>query len=1005
MNKSLLNTDNKNLNRKVLYLTLKYLLTAGLVFPAIAMAQDQDANEVDAEEGLLEEVVVTGFRHSIKMARDAKMGSDAISDSLMAEDIGKSTDENIAEALNRVTGITIQGADGIGQTVTVRGIDPNLNLIQLNGVTLGSADDGRAVDLSTYSADMLSQIEVLKTSNASQNEGSLGGTINLTTARPLARKENRYTGEVQWRSTNFDGGNDYKLSLGAIHKFSDERWGIAATVVSDNQYRRTDTYTTFDWRIDSYVDPTSLQTGETLPGRVYGAQPRFSVQQVRGVDRENFNANVVLQFQPTDSVDLYLDVSVANLDITTDFYQLQGKNWHANNPTAGNGGNPGRPLPGTAILDEENQTFIFSQSRRIASLNQARYTEEERDTVTATLGGIFNLSDRLTMDARLNSMQLEQSFPVWQQVNFQGVPTNTPNDPLSGFSCGVEVDLPSNDPTPGGTQVGARDMCATLYGAWWPIDNPELGPLLNQVRVPGREVKDEATSFFLDFNYNLDKGWLSSLEFGGKWSEQTKDRFSTSVGISAKSTPGYEDVIPIAEMSKPFPFSDNWLGPEIRPGQRGSWIVPDIDQVFAALFPDGVPPVQPNPIETWQASEDVWATYVQLNFASDDDRWSGNVGLRYVDTQVGGIGTSGYTFRSVYPTYFELDPDTDCSSIAGNVCFVEVPVEEEKSYSEFLPSFTLNYMLKDDMMLRFAATKTMARPTFNQIRPNGNVNIPSSGGGFETTFKGGNTQLDPLVSNNFDISWEWYFGESGLVSAALFYKDLKNFVFESTQLRQFPNPIDPPGGLLRDESQGIDEATGQFPIADVISTIPVNGATAEILGLELSYQQNFDMLPGFWGGFGTVLNYTYTDSEADYTDAEGEIDPYAGYPFLNTSKHSVNATAFWENDRASFRLAYTWRDGYLVSPTQLQMSTWANSRESLDFSFSFQINKWLALTGAAVNLTDFSPSQYQTIAFVNSNQPGVTPEGNAFSGSVYDQRTNNLQYYGRNYRLGLRITF
>jgi len=985
--------------------SLACAISIALAMPAMTFAQDTDQSVSDEGEGVLEEVVVTGFKQSIKMARDAKMGSDSISDSLMAEDIGKSTDENIAEALNRVTGITIQGADGIGTTVTVRGMDPNLNLIQLNGVTLGSADDGRSVDLSTYSADMLSQIEVVKTSAASHNEGSLGGTINLTTARPLERKTNRYTGEIQWRSTDFDGENDYKLSLGAIHKFKDERWGIAATIVSDTQYRRADAFTTFNWRVDSYLDPTSLQTGETLPGRVYGAQPRFSVQQIRGVDRENFNANVVLQFQPSDSVDLYLDVSVANLDVATDFYQLQGKNWHANNPTAGNGGNPGRPLPGTAILDEESQTFIFSQSRRIASLNQARYTEEERDTLTATLGGTFDLSDRLTMDARLNSMELEQSFPVWQQVNFQGVPTNTPTDPPSGFSCGVAVDLPSNDPNPDGTQFGERDQCATLYGAWWPIDNPELGPRLGQVRVPGREVTDKATSFFLDFHQDLDKGWLSSIEYGGKWSEQTKDRFATSVGISAGSTPGYEGDIMIAEMSQPFPFSDDWLGSEIAPGQRGSWIVPDIDQVFAALFPDGIPPTQPNPIQTWKASEEVWAAYAQLNFASDDDRWSGNVGVRYVDTQITGDGTSGYTFRSTYPTYFEIDPDTDCSSIAGNVCFVEVPTHETNDYSEFLPSFTLNHLLRDDMMLRFAATKTMARPTFNQIRPNGDVNIPSSGGGFETTFRGGNTLLEPLVSTNFDISWEWYFGESGLLSAALFYKDLKDFVFESTQLRQFPNPIDPPGGLLRDESQGIDEATGQFPIADVISTIPVNGASAEILGLELSYQQNFDMLPGFWGGFGTVLNYTYSDSEADYTDTEGEIDPYAGYPFLNTSEHSVNATLFWENERASFRMAYTWRDDYLVSPTELQMSTWANSFESLDFSFSFQITEKLSLTGAAVNLTDFSPSQYQTIAFVNANQPGVTPEGNAFSGSVYDQRRNYLQYYGRNYRLGLRIAF
>jgi TonB-dependent receptor len=1005
MKQSAQNTHGTKPQRKALYVALKYLLTAGLVMPGIALAQDQADNDAaEGEEAILEEVIVTGLRQSIRMARDAKLSSDAVSDSIMAEDIGKSTDENIAEALNRITGITIQSADGIGSTVTVRGIDPNLNLIQLNGVTLGSSDDGRAVDLSTYSADMLSQIEVVKTSSAKQNEGSLGGTVNLTTARPLDRRDNRYTGEVQWRSTDFDGKDDYKLSLGLIQKFGDERWGIAATIVSDNQYRRADAFTTFDWRIDSYVDPTSLQTGETLPGRVYGAQPRFSVQQVRGVDRENFNANVVLQFQPTDSVDLFLDVSMANLDVTTDFYQLQGKNWHANNPTANNGGNPGRPLPGTAILDEESQTFIFSQSRRIASLNQARYTEETRDSLTATLGGTFNFTDRLTMDVRLNHMELEQDFPVWQQVNFQGVPNNTPTDPPSGFSCGVAVDLPSNDPNPGGTQFGERDQCATLYGAWWPIDNPEYGPLLGQVRVPGREVKDEANSFFIDFNQVLDKGLLSSIDYGAKWSDQSKDRFATSQGISASSAPGYEGPMVIGDYSNPFPFSDNWLGPEIAPGQRGSWLVPDIDKVFAALFPGGVPETQPDPIQTWDVSEEVWAAYAQLNFASSTGRWSGNLGVRYVDTQIEGNGSSGYTFRNVWPTYFEIDPDTDCSSVSGNTCFVLVPVSEKHDYSEFLPSFTFNYMLKDDQMLRFAATKTMARPTFNQIRPNGDVNIPSSGGGFEPTFKGGNTLLEPLVSTNFDISWEWYFGESGLVSAAVFYKDLKDFVFESTQLRRFPNPIDPPGGLLRDESQGVDE-TGQFPIADVISTVPVNGASAEILGIELSYQQNFDMLPGFWGGFGTLLNYTYTDSEGDYIDAEGEMDPYEKYPFLNTSENSVNATVFWENERASFRLAYSWRDEFLVSPTQLQMSTWSNSIESLDFSFTFQITDWLAITGAAVNLTDFAPSQYQTIAFVNANQPGVTPEGNALSGSVYDQRRNYLQYYGRNYRLGFRVTF
>jgi TonB-dependent receptor len=211
------------------------VVLTGAFAPQIAAAQEGDAAP-------MEEIIATGYRSSIIAAREAKRMSESISDSIMSEDIGKSTDENIAEALNRVTGITIQGEAGIGQTVTVRGLDPNLNLVSLNGVVLGSADDGRSVDLSAYSADMLSQIEVVKTASASQNEGSLGGAVNLTTVRPLARNWERITGEVQWRSTDFDGDDDFKASVGLSQKFADDRFGIAATIIQDNQFRRADLF-------------------------------------------------------------------------------------------------------------------------------------------------------------------------------------------------------------------------------------------------------------------------------------------------------------------------------------------------------------------------------------------------------------------------------------------------------------------------------------------------------------------------------------------------------------------------------------------------------------------------------------------------------------------------------------------------------------------------------------------------------------------------------------------
>ena len=456
--------------------------------------------------------------------------------------------------------------------------------------------------------------------------------------------------------------------------------------------------------------------------------------------------------------------------------------------------------------------------------------------------------------------------------------------------------------------------------------------------------------------------------------------------------------IPISQFSNPFPFSDPWLGGEAAPGQVTRWIVPDIQASFDFLFPSGVPGTNPNPLQTWDITEEVVALYAMANFQGFEGRLSGNIGVRYVDTQLDALGNSGITFRPPRPTYFTL-LDSDCTSITGGNCFVETGVNESKDYQEFLPSLNLTFDATDDMLVRFGLSTTMARPSFDDLRPGGNLDIRS----FEaSSFRGGNPLLEPLVSDNIDVSWEWYFGDSNLLAAAVFYKDMSDFTFTSVFARQYENPFT--GEPFRDETQGLGP-DGQFPFAEIVSTTAVNGASAEILGLELTYQQTFDDLPGFLSGLGTVLNYTYADSEADYDDRGPADDPYVGYPFINTSEHTYNATLFWENDRASARLAYNWRSERLVTPVDRQMSTWADDTGSLDASFNINITDRVSLTGNAVNLTDEAPRLYQTVAFVNANQPGVDVEGNAFSGSVYKGRTSSLNYYGRTYRFGVRVTF
>jgi TonB-dependent receptor len=686
--------------------------------------------------------------------------------------------------------------------------------------------------------------------------------------------------------------------------------------------------------------------------------------------------------------------------MVTDLLQLQSKNWHANNPTAGTP-NPGRPIPGTAILDEDTQTYVFSLSDRTVSFLQNRHVEEERETLTATLGGSLDVG-RLNIDARLSHMDLSQDLPIWHQVNFQNRIGNPAPTVPSGFSCGMEIDPATNALTPGGTQVGTPGTCGILFGTWWPIDDPDQGPRLAQARVNGREVNDEATSAFLDFSYDLDNtnigdiaSTFTSVEFGVKYSDRTKDRFQNDVSAATEVAAGNQNAI--SNFASPFPYSDPWLGGEAGPGSVTQWIVPDIGASFDFLFPSGIPGTSPNPLQTWEVSEEVVALYVMVNFENANGKLFGNAGVRYVDTQIDAAGNSGITFRPPRPTYFTL-LDSDCTSIQGQNCFVESPVNDSKSYSELLPSLNLNYVTSDDSLLRMAISRTMARPSFNDLRPNGNLDIRSFS---ESTFRGGNPLLNPLVSDNFDVSWEWYFGESNLLAAALFYKDMKDFVFTSTFVRQYDNPFT--GEPFRDETQGLGP-DGQFPFAEIVSTAAINGSAAEILGLELTYQQTFDdLLP--WGGLGVLLNYTYADSEADYDDREGELDPYDAYPLLNTSEHTYNATVFFENERVAARLAYNWRSERLIAPDSRQMSTWADAIGSLDASFNINLTENVSLTGNAVNLTDEFPRQFQTVAFVNGNQPGVVVEGDALGNSLYEGRTSRLNYYGRTYRLGVRVTF
>ncbi|WP_111979437.1 TonB-dependent receptor domain-containing protein [Algibacillus agarilyticus] len=345
------------------------------------------------------------------------------------------------------------------------------------------------------------------------------------------------------------------------------------------------------------------------------------------------------------------------------------------------------------------------------------------------------------------------------------------------------------------------------------------------------------------------------------------------------------------------------------------------------------------------------------------------------------------------------------------------------SNSMFLPSLNLNYQFNADMIGRFAISKTMSRPTFDSLNPR----LELREDGWQPTAKGtvGNTQLKPLESNNLDLSWEWYFNESSMTSAAIFYKDMSNFE-EEVQTPYYYKDVREQydlasGDLLLEKVDGMTPSNsdcqahrymgGQnsdwaFECHEATVDVIKNGKGATIKGVELAYNQTYDFLPGALSGLGLSINYTYADSESDAEEIGNSGLFLKPLPQPFTPKHSANTTIFWEKNGIQLRLANRFNDVQLVDRGLVGGAIWQDASNRLDFSSSYRINKMFTVTFQATNLTDDKRRTFYTSTTTVLGDGQTLDEGNPMNDSgVYDERTWAEYKTGRQYRLGLRATF
>jgi len=1065
------------------------------------------------------EIVVTGFRQSIENSLNDKRNSDQLVDTISAEDVGKSTDANIAEALQRVTGVSIDRSNGEGTTVTVRGINADLNNVTINGVPMGATgspgadlrNDGagsNAVNFSQFSSDLLSKIEVVKTASAEQDEGSLGASINLKSFKPLGVRKDRRTFEIQSRYAPFadsDGFNvgddvfegDYRANIALSQKLFNNTLGVALVATREKQSGRQDSVQSQRYFVLKPGGPltgagatvgtnqpggfTNVDTGQLLSTFDYdgdgvqdplAAHAPFEIQyELDQFSRKRDLVSGTIQWKPSRSTEVQIDATYSVLDS----YNLE--NTYSIRPQGGlSEGNYALFDPQTFDLVGWRRTAAYITGPGTANAQNPGYVRPQATLtdvteknlvigfdIKQTLGDfVFNLhGGRSKVTARDNA-GIDTTFQIENQrdpsggeprpSSFQALSGSSgPNAPRAGFFSGYDCfSGPACTIFVDASNVSGRDQ------SLGPIAQSASEYTFGSVNLRDRSITDTTKSLFFDVDWERGFGPIASIEAGVKWSDRTKDQRQTNTNYTRFQifdSAGRNILIglPLSDFATDLTAAD--FGERLgvpSGGLAAGWPIYDPRATAARIVelagPEAAPRVVPLLVNSRVLKNEVYGGYLQANYELFDRRVTGNVGVRYAKTNVEVSG--GASIQLLTARFRESESNRNAFNgdqaaldaylgpdLAPNSVLDAVPTAVTHSYDNWLPSFNLNWAAAKDIIVRFAASKTIARPPIDQLTSR--FNYTESQFNAQSFANGGNPFLQPFESRNLDLSFEWYFQKSSLLSVAVFDKKLSNFTRRTTDLyfiedlrSQLYNPdgtprqasefgitpsienllpFDPnnqPANCMPNREQDLSAPVGQIGIGcDVVAfTTFTNGEGGYVRGLEVGFQHNFTYLPGLFSGLGVVANYTYADSQtSEERDNQGNVAQLAT-PFPNTSLHTFNVTGFYEKDGVLLRLAYNKRSDFLLDANIL--GGYAHYREgfdTLDLSASWQINKALQINFQGQNLLDTITRDYAVYTGLNGDS--ALPAESVDLGETPTHRTVSLRNTGPIYRVGLRLNF
>jgi len=921
---------------------------ATAVITAVA-ASSFSAGVSGQEVAEIEEVVVKGIRNSLDRANDLKRDADGIRESIVAEDIGKFPDQNVAESLQRITGVSISRTNGVGDGVTIRGFGPRFNAVRLNGRTLAAADGDRAFDFQVLPSEVIGGADVYKTSQASLPDGSLGGYVNLRSARPLDSVGLNSTFSVGTRYEDQSDEATPRFSGLVSNTYLDDTVGVLVGFSYEEATTRIDRFQGLRYgeslAVSNLQGNALFEDGTVVPdgfGILHPRRVKFASEEE---ERERLALSGTIQFQPSDNVELVFDALYVDLErqnISTGFQLPTQSGDYSDVVVNDNGTLVSATVSGTNIdgifenLSEDQQIFAVGWNLD------------------------WQLTERLSLNADLAYSEAESN-----PFDSEFVPQITGDD-LS-YSITNLAAVGAGDIIGFDTTIDLNDPSAVR--THWNGGN-------------NAEFEDEVTELKIDGKYEFDAGVVRTLRVGTEYSSRTKDRrfFDNFTDVDSGCSPcgGTEDLPDgLFQASAITGFLS---------GESGSFPtallgIPDIgayiDAIFAVRQANGITgdpfnlPFVPSRSST--IDEDIFSIYGQLDFAGEATAfdWSADFGVRYSDTDIDSVGF-GQT-----PLSIVLTSEPGAAELRADVISTSPQdLEGGNSFDNFLPSANFKLDFRNGFIIRGGAGETITRPPLEFLGVDRALSIEEGGVVVQT---GGNVGLTPFEVRSYDLSFEYYAENGNSYSVALFHKDISDFISTLTTTSTFNDPevaIDP---ALIAELDGTD----LIGVLNTNQNLP--GGT--VSGLELAALVNFDGLPGLLENTGIQANYTYVDSDEGEDNTIGVQNVAEPASLEGLAENSFNITAFYDDGTFQGRLSYNWRDSFLLARTGLIGSSGIPEHTDdfgqLDFSSSYNVNEKLSISAEIINITNERSLQFADIR----------------------ERVTNIEYTGRRYFVSARYTF